>query len=166
MSSCYNDLPSEILQKVLNLELELNDGDITPKGFNKKKNQLLETHYARNTIPEYQHLPAIETNMTQKPDSIEPSAADVKDFLDFLPSPTHSPKDTSYMEHANQHYKRDKTQVNSNTSSIVDPYTKHDATRNNPLTPIPISSMHSRSPSFDLRSDMIYTPSDSGKKKM
>ncbi|KAI7895788.1 uncharacterized protein EV154DRAFT_494906 [Mucor mucedo] len=88
MESDYNqDLPHELLEKLRNLELELEDGDITLKGFEKKKASLLA---ASN--------PTTPTSPHQKTDAEileelgpEPSAADVVDFLDFLPSPTHSP---------------------------------------------------------------------------
>lgn len=87
MESDYNqDLPFELLEKLRNLELELEDGDITLKGFEKKKASLL----------------AVTTTPHQKTDAEileelgpEPSAADVVDFLDFLPSPTHSPTSRS-----------------------------------------------------------------------
>lgn len=87
MESDYNqDLPSDILDKLRNLELELEDGDITLKGFEKKKASLLASN------------PTTPTSPIQKTDAEileelgpEPSAADVVDFLDFLPSPTHSP---------------------------------------------------------------------------
>ncbi|KAI8094742.1 hypothetical protein BDF21DRAFT_409365 [Thamnidium elegans] len=87
MESDYNqDLPLEILDKLRNLELELEDGDITLKGFEKKKASLLASN------------PTTPTSPIQKTDAEileelgpEPSAADVVDFLDFLPSPTHSP---------------------------------------------------------------------------
>ncbi|KAI7904337.1 uncharacterized protein BX663DRAFT_504706, partial [Cokeromyces recurvatus] len=42
MASDHNqELPPEILEKLRNLELELEDGDITLKGFEKKKASLL-----------------------------------------------------------------------------------------------------------------------------
>ncbi|KAI8394341.1 uncharacterized protein BYT42DRAFT_610058 [Radiomyces spectabilis] len=90
------DLPPEILEKLRNLELELEEGDITPKGFEKKKATLLEQCKAPSTAEE-------EEEIDYGP---EPSAADVVDFLDYLPSPTHSPprpaSGASYMERNHQ----------------------------------------------------------------
>lgn len=93
MESDYNqDLPDDILEKLRNLELELEDGDITLKGFEKKKASLL----ADISNP---GSPVSPTNQKSEAELLaelgpEPSAADVVDFLDFLPSPTHSPTRT------------------------------------------------------------------------
>jgi hypothetical protein len=92
MESDYSqDLPAEILDKLRNLELELEDGDITLKGFEKKKASLLADISSNPSSP-------ISPTQQQKYETElldelgpEPSAADVVDFLDFLPSPTHSP---------------------------------------------------------------------------
>ncbi|GAN06027.1 hypothetical protein MAM1_0109c05503 [Mucor ambiguus] len=93
MESDYNQgLPDDILEKLRNLELELEDGDITLKGFEKKKASLL----ADISNPS---SPVSPTNQKSEAELLaelgpEPSAADVVDFLDFLPSPTHSPTRT------------------------------------------------------------------------
>jgi hypothetical protein len=83
------DLPTEILDKLRNLELELEDGDITLKGFEKKKASLLAD--ISSNSPTQQQKSEAELLEELGP---EPSAADVVDFLDFLPSPTHSPTRT------------------------------------------------------------------------
>ncbi|CDS12693.1 hypothetical protein LRAMOSA04879 [Lichtheimia ramosa] len=93
------DLPSELLDKLRNLELELEDGDITKKGFEKKKATLLQQY-----APSDDHRRSTGSTSTQEEQQRqqadaqaleelgpEPSAADVVDFLDYLPSPTHSP---------------------------------------------------------------------------
>ncbi|KAF1798829.1 hypothetical protein V8B55DRAFT_1522048 [Mucor lusitanicus] len=91
-SDSNQDLPDDILEKLRNLELELEDGDITLKGFEKKKASLL----ADISNPS---SPVSPTNQKSEAELLaelgpEPSAADVVDFLDFLPSPTHSPTRT------------------------------------------------------------------------
>ncbi|CEP14979.1 hypothetical protein [Parasitella parasitica] len=94
MESDYTqDLPDDILEKLRNLELELEDGDITLKGFEKKKASLL----ADVSNPS---SPISPTNQKSDAEILaelgpEPSAADIVDFLDFLPSPTHSPTRTA-----------------------------------------------------------------------
>ncbi|KAI8142546.1 hypothetical protein BJV82DRAFT_615243 [Fennellomyces sp. T-0311] len=82
------DLPHELLEKLKNLELELEDGDITQKGFEKKKATLLE-QFAHND--QSQAGTSSVTDNSEVDLGPEPSAADVVDFLDYLPSPTHSP---------------------------------------------------------------------------
>ena len=87
-SNSNQDLPAEILDKLRNLELELEDGDITLKGFEKKKANLLADITSTSTPSS----PRIKTDAEILEElGPEPSAADVVDFLDFLPSPTHSP---------------------------------------------------------------------------
>ncbi|KAL0088245.1 hypothetical protein J3Q64DRAFT_1724720 [Phycomyces blakesleeanus] len=97
------DLPPELLEKLRDLELELEDGDITQKGFEKKRTNLLEQYSA----PEPSKTSSSGSVISQREDEDydygpEPSAADVVDFLDYLPSPTHSPTRSSrgagYME--------------------------------------------------------------------
>ncbi|KAI9252634.1 hypothetical protein BY458DRAFT_522932 [Sporodiniella umbellata] len=75
-----DDLPDDIVNKLRQLDLELEDGDITQKGYDKKKANLLASVVTQDE--EYEDF------------GPEPSAADVDDFLDFLPSPTHSPRDS------------------------------------------------------------------------
>jgi hypothetical protein len=83
------DLPPEIVEQLKNLELELQDGDITLKGFEKKKASLLADMSPRSTVVVQPSDAEILAELGP-----EPSAADVVDFLDFLPSPTHSPTRT------------------------------------------------------------------------
>ncbi|KAI9245899.1 hypothetical protein BDA99DRAFT_565769 [Phascolomyces articulosus] len=86
------DLPHELLEKLKNLELELEDGDITQKGFEKKKATLME-QFSQNEEQRQQQASASSHNDNTELADLgpEPSAADVVDFLDYLPSPTHSP---------------------------------------------------------------------------
>ncbi|KAG0747320.1 hypothetical protein G6F57_002504 [Rhizopus arrhizus] len=86
------DLPADILNKLRNLDLELADGDITQKGYDKKKANLLASIATTTTT-------TTTTTTAEEEESFEdlgpePSAADVVDFLDFLPSPTHSPRES------------------------------------------------------------------------
>ncbi|CAO3625771.1 unnamed protein product [Mucor fragilis] len=114
MESDYNqDLPDDILEKLRNLELELEDGDITLKGFEKKKASLL----ADISNPS---SPVSPTNQKSEAELLaelgpEPSAADVVDFLDFLPSPTHSPTRTveavNHMEENHRQIQQQQQQV-------------------------------------------------------
>lgn len=87
------DLPAELLKKLEGLQIELEDGDITQKGYDKKRTTLLEQHAQQKKEEEEALLASLGP---------EPSAADVIDFLDYLPSPTHSPPRPSsgeqYME--------------------------------------------------------------------
>ncbi|KAI7864432.1 hypothetical protein BDF14DRAFT_1744884 [Spinellus fusiger] len=80
------DLPLELLEKLRDLELELEDGDITQKGFEKKKAGLFERFGVSITANDSSSMAGHEVDLGP-----EPSAADVIDFLDYLPSPTHSP---------------------------------------------------------------------------
>ncbi|KAI9323572.1 hypothetical protein BX666DRAFT_2022297 [Dichotomocladium elegans] len=91
------DFPPELLEKLRNLELELEDGDITQKGFEKKKATLLQ-QYEDKQGPRLSSGSTISTSQDDPHSAVaevdlggEPSAADVVDFLDYLPSPTHSP---------------------------------------------------------------------------
>jgi hypothetical protein len=92
------ELSQNILEQIQALEIELEDGDITVKGFEKKKANILS-----------QHKLSLETQV-----DLEPTAAEVTDFLDFLPSPTHSPREsrdlTNSIEQPSNH-------VNNNHSS-------------------------------------------------
>ncbi|KAL1932959.1 hypothetical protein VTP01DRAFT_8637 [Rhizomucor pusillus] len=93
-SESDQDLPRELLDKLRNLELELEDGDITQKGFEKKKASLLQQYQQDDPDASKQGTNAKEeeSESGQQHDfGPEPSAADVVDFLDYLPSPTHSP---------------------------------------------------------------------------
>ncbi|KAI7856398.1 hypothetical protein BDC45DRAFT_503856 [Circinella umbellata] len=93
------DLPHELLEKLKNLELELEDGDITQKGFEKKKATLMdqfgqnEEQRQSNDNDTLSRTSRHSDNGASEPIDFgpEPSAADVVDFLDYLPSPTHSP---------------------------------------------------------------------------
>lgn len=96
----YDDLPWDVAEKLQILDLELNEGDITQKGYDKKRAQLLEPY--QSLIQENSqlnnkasHNEETEPEITDNLEDLgpEPSAADVTDFLDFLPSPTHSPVD-------------------------------------------------------------------------
>lgn len=107
MTSDNQDLPAELLEKLRNLELELEDGDITQKGFEKKKASLLQQYardndYRASTANSSQAQEGVDTEISTTDFGPEPSAADVVDFLDYLPSPTHSPPKAttgaSYME--------------------------------------------------------------------
>lgn len=109
-------LPQYILEKLKSLQLELEDGDITQKGYDKKRQQILSP-YAElmNRPPQTEDSQSLANDdetesYQQNQDEIErerqlveqelgpePSAADVDDFLDFLPSPTHTPA-MDYME--------------------------------------------------------------------
>lgn len=100
------ELPPEVLEQLRILDLELEEGDITQKGYEKKKSNLLQA-LGLSDSTQNDHEPPAENgtiNVPKEDDSIrnhdtlptdmepEPSAADVVDFLDYLPSPTHSPK--------------------------------------------------------------------------
>ncbi|KAI9483335.1 MAG: hypothetical protein EXX96DRAFT_536686 [Benjaminiella poitrasii] len=112
----YDDLPWEVASQLQCLDLELEEGDITQKGYEKKRNQLLAPF--KELIEEKSRSinpPLLDRSTSQSINSEtqgtnseqenscstdamldlgpEPSAADVTDFLDFLPSPTHSPVD-------------------------------------------------------------------------
>lgn len=139
-------LPSDLREELAILEQELEDGDITQKGYDKKKAALLQpylkppgpsittddatkpltsppivTRTFRPTEGEYYHQqPRSQSTFLDKEDEDyqlstddacldlgpEPSAADHVDFLDFLPSPTHSPPRSAspeaLMEHNHQ----------------------------------------------------------------
>ncbi|KAI8393542.1 uncharacterized protein BYT42DRAFT_10680 [Radiomyces spectabilis] len=150
MSDPSDDLPWDVWEKLRILDLELHEGDITQKGYEKKKALLLKpytndslppvpTHasavengsdvnlpmfaatsndhprdiqspsiksISNATDPETQHSTDdnnafhsedLEYNELGEPIDLgpEPSAADVVDFLDYLPSPTHSPTRTN-----------------------------------------------------------------------
>jgi hypothetical protein len=98
-SESNHDLPADILEKLQNLELELEEGDITLKGFEKKKASLLSTVSPTPNSPQ-QDEAALLAELGP-----EPSAADVTDFLDFLPSPTHSPTRNDGAELMEQNHK-------------------------------------------------------------
>lgn len=102
------DLPPEVLEQLHSLDLELEEGDITKKGYEKKRAQLLQpytideavddntpdTSNATSAVNDHDESIAEETRQAETmPFDLdgEPSAADVTDFLDYLPSPTHSP---------------------------------------------------------------------------
>ncbi|KAF7721150.1 hypothetical protein EC973_005357 [Apophysomyces ossiformis] len=117
------DLPPELLEKLRNLELELADGDITHKGFEKKKAILLE-RYEQSTMANTSEQTHEEDELDLGP---EPSAADVVDFLDYLPSPTHSPtrseRGAAYMEEHLQHMQQQSQQQQPlATGDINTPY--------------------------------------------
>jgi hypothetical protein len=106
-------LPQYILEKLKSLQLELEDGDITQKGYDKKRQQILtpytellnrpaestrsdtqSVHNADDGSEAFVHNQAElerERQLVEQELGPEPSAADVDDFLDFLPSPTHTP---------------------------------------------------------------------------
>lgn len=106
-------LPQYILEKLKSLQLELEDGDITQKGYDKKRQQILtpymdllnrpaestrsDTQSAQNAdngSESFVHNQADlerERELVEEELGPEPSAADVDDFLDFLPSPTRTP---------------------------------------------------------------------------
>lgn len=106
--SSYDDLPLDVAYELERLEHELEEGDITQKGYDKKKSQILapyqdllapKTKTTATTIAAGSPLISSET-IDMGP---EPSAADVVDFLDFLPSPTHSPSDKKGSQLMEQH---------------------------------------------------------------
>ncbi|KAF7730847.1 hypothetical protein EC973_001365 [Apophysomyces ossiformis] len=101
-------LPHDVLEKLRVLDLELAEGDITEKGYEKKKGLLLKPYAIMasvnstddvsdaHTVAEEisDEAPCIHANDPESnvdDPGPEPSAADVVDFLDFLPSPSHSP---------------------------------------------------------------------------
>ncbi|KAG0180058.1 hypothetical protein DFQ28_001875 [Apophysomyces sp. BC1034] len=106
-SGFSGDLPCDVLEKLRVLDLELAEGDITEKGYEKKKRLLLESYVvslpaiggnnpsdtcvAREHSDEPPKNHAIDIDSALDDLGPEPSAADVVDFLDFLPSPSHSP---------------------------------------------------------------------------
>ncbi|KAI8992619.1 hypothetical protein BDB01DRAFT_841792 [Pilobolus umbonatus] len=87
-SDYHQELPADILEKLRHLELEYEDGDITLKGFEKKKASILAELSPHTTTP---NSPSQDEAALLDEYGPEPSAADVVDFLDYLPSPTHSP---------------------------------------------------------------------------
>lgn len=100
----YDDLPWDVADQLVNLDFELQEGDITQKGYEKKRNQLLEPYQDliaektaamnRRTSPNDDQDTNVTSDLALIDLGPEPSAADVTDFLDFLPSPSHSPADT------------------------------------------------------------------------
>jgi hypothetical protein len=111
----YDDLPWDVADKLQCLDFELREGDITEKGYEKKRAQLLEPYkelIEQKTREANERLLQRSASVPQptanshndEQDTMsetaldlgpEPSAADVTDFLDFLPSPTHSPVDNN-----------------------------------------------------------------------
>lgn len=122
-SDQYQDLPSEIIERLRHLELEYEDGDITLKGFEKKKASLLADYSSNPTTPT---SPTPDEAAILDEYGPEPSAADVVDFLDYLPSPTHSPVRTegaTLMEENHVQLLQQQYQPSSpqNRSSIIQP---------------------------------------------
>ncbi|ORE02021.1 hypothetical protein BCV72DRAFT_60588 [Rhizopus microsporus var. microsporus] len=106
------DLPADILDKLRNLDLELADGDITQKGYDKKRANLLASISGNTpTTPTTPTGPQQASSMTEGNNEEEiledfgpePSAADVVDFLDFLPSPTRSPQQSPRLSEGSTH---------------------------------------------------------------
>ncbi|ORX53052.1 hypothetical protein DM01DRAFT_1336238 [Hesseltinella vesiculosa] len=105
------DFPAELLQKLDALKLELEDGDITEKGYEKKRANLLDRHTQDKRQQEQDALAELGP---------EPSAADVIDFLDYLPSPTHSPpKPQTGAQLMEQHHASSSSSSSSSSSTIA-----------------------------------------------
>lgn len=94
--SSYDDLPLDVAYELERLEHELEEGDITQKGYDKKKSNILAPYQLSEKAAPEKVAPEIDLGP-------EPSAADVVDFLDFLPSPTHSPVDKKGSQLMEQH---------------------------------------------------------------
>lgn len=106
--SSYDDLPLDVAYELQRLEHELQEGDITQKGYDKKKANILapykDTIGPKMSYTKIQQDPDMEASVEDL--GPEPSAADVQDFLDFLPSPTNSPVDrkgATLMEENHKH---------------------------------------------------------------
>lgn len=127
----YDDLPWDVADKLQCLDFELREGDITEKGYEKKRAQLLEPYkelIEQKTREANERLLQRSVPQPNEQDTTfeaavdlgpEPSAADVTDFLDFLPSPTHSPVDNkgvAFMETNYQHQ-----QANAASASSAPP---------------------------------------------
>lgn len=139
--SSYDDLPLDVAYELERLEFELQEGDITQKGYDKKKASILAP---------YQELLSSKTRLgqVQQEPSLddlgpEPSAADVQDFLDFLPSPTNSPvnrKGTKFMEENHKDMKKGSSAINSLSPTL--PPRPHFQ----PRPPPPLPSQHNWTP--------------------
>lgn len=114
----YDDLPWDVAEQLQILDLELCEGDITQKGYEKKKSQLLAPY--QDLIDQFnkpnEEPPLEEEEVDLGP---EPSAADVTDFLDFLPSPTHSPVETEGAKLMEQNI--NKVVAAPSTPQLIDP---------------------------------------------
>lgn len=132
----YRDLPAEVLEKLRALELELEEGDITKKGYEKKKANLLQEYASTDDSTNGAVTPRGDTNnswqASETPNESattpidlepEPSAADVVDFLDYLPSPTHSPtrsgRGAELMEENSQRLQQQRQQQLDNNDSYM-----------------------------------------------
>ncbi|GAA5813196.1 hypothetical protein MFLAVUS_006670 [Mucor flavus] len=139
--SSYDDLPLDVAYELERLEFELQEGDITRKGYDKKKASILAP---------YQELLSSKTRLgqVQQEPSLddlgpEPSAAEVQDFLDFLPSPTNSPvnrKGTEFMEENHKYMKKGSSAINSPPPPL--PPQPHFQ----PRPPPPLPSQHNWTP--------------------
>lgn len=112
--SSYDDLPLDVAYELERLEHELQEGDITQKGYDKKKSNILAPYQdllAEKNKPQAQ--------LVENDFGPEPSAADVVDFLDFLPSPTHSPVDRKGTQLMEQHMIKQNIGPSNNHSSPV-----------------------------------------------
>lgn len=140
--SSYDDLPLDVAYKLQCLEFELQEGDITQKGYEKKKNSILAPYQAlleeKNSFRPSQPVvqkeleeESVETPIDFGP---EPSAADVVDFLDFLPSPSHSPVDTKGATLMEENHNQQTPKIQPTVSS---PSSIHTNIRQPSLPPLP-----------------------------
>lgn len=149
----YDDLPWDVAEQLQILDLELSEGDITQKGYDKKKAQLLapfeslieeKSQFTKQPIPppEPEPEPILEEDLGP-----EPSAADVTDFLDFLPSPTHSPVDHDNEGAALMEQNHKTIATTPSISQLNDPTTNFNPVPPPALPPHPTPTMsHNRLP--------------------
>ncbi|CAO3594717.1 unnamed protein product [Absidia cylindrospora] len=117
------DLPAELVKKLEGLQLELEDGDITQKGYDKKRTTLLEQYTQQKKEEEEALLASLGP---------EPSAADVIDFLDYLPSPTHSPpRPSSGEDYMEQNYHDQQRSSSSTFAPVPTPHISSTANNSN-----------------------------------